>query len=349
MESASGLPEHALLSLLRKRHASGEPYAWLDHDCLLSVNPGRPLPSLYGRSRVAAAAAAPSTSDDAPHIFALAESAARRAARGEVAYIVVAGESGAGKTEAAKLLLLHLLHRVEHGDDDAELTELRSRLVLCRAALEPFTHASGAANANASRAVVATRVWLEPARPPTKKGGGGSSGGGGGGAVYAASIEASLVELGGLAGARRGAAASAFHALHAAAASAAEGNAWVSELAGVRPDELRLLHAERAVPNRRRGAAPRPAGSQQRLPCAADQPGALPWFLGADGGGGVARALYEVGMEEERVEALRKLLLGLLLTAQLPVPLLGAAGKVRLAHSGAASGSADAEARREAA
>ena len=135
MESASGLPEHALLSLLRKRHASGEPYAWLDHDCLLSVNPGRPLPSLYGRSRVAAAAAAPSTSDDAPHIFALAESAARRAARGEVAYIVVAGESGAGKTEAAKLLLLHLLHRVEHGDDDAELTELRSRLVLCRAAL----------------------------------------------------------------------------------------------------------------------------------------------------------------------------------------------------------------------
>ena len=54
MESASGLPEHALLSLLRKRHASGEPYAWLDHDCLLSVNPGRPLPSLYGRSRVAA-------------------------------------------------------------------------------------------------------------------------------------------------------------------------------------------------------------------------------------------------------------------------------------------------------
>ena len=54
-------------------------------------------------------------------------------------------------------------------------------------------------------------------------------------------------------------------------------------------------------------------------------------------------------MEEERVEALRKLLLGLLLTAQLPVPLLGAAGKVRLAHSGAAGGSADAEARREAA
>ena len=49
------------------------------------------------------------------------------------------------------------------------------------------------------------------------------------------------------------------------------------------------------------------------------------------------------------MEALRKLLLGLLLTAQLPVPLLGAAGKVRLAHSGAAGGSADAEARREAA
>ena len=37
------------------------------------------------------------------------------------------------------------------------------------------------------------------------------------------------------------------------------------------------------------------------------------------------------------------------MTAQLPVPLLGAAGKVRLAHSGAAGGSADAEARREAA
>ena len=347
MESASGLPEHALLSLLRKRHASGEPYAWLDHDCLLSVNPGRPLPSLYGRSRVAAAAAAPSTSDDAPHIFALAESAARRAARGEVAYIVVAGESGAGKTEAAKLLLLHLLHRVEHGDDDAELTELRSRLVLCRAALEPFTHASGAANANASRAVVATRVWLEPARPPAKR-------------AAAAAAAAAAARCTRRASRRRSSSSAGWRArgaarrrrpsaLHAAAASAAEGNAWVSELAGVRPDELRLLHAERAVPNRRRGAAPRPAGSQQRLPCAEDQPGALPWFLGADGGGGVARALYEVGMEEERVEALRKLLLGLLLTAQLPVPLLGAAGKVRLAHSGAAGGSADAEARREAA
>ena len=138
----------------------------------------------------------------AAHLRARRVGGAARA-RGEVACIVVAGESGAGKTEAAKLLLLHLLHRVEHGDDDAELTELRSRLVLCRAALEPFTHASGAANANASRAVVATRVWLEPARPPAE--GGRGSSGGGGGAVYAASIEASLVELGGLArAARRG-------------------------------------------------------------------------------------------------------------------------------------------------
>ena len=259
MESASGLPEHALLSLLRKRHASGEPYAWLDHDCLLSVNPGRPLPSLYGRSRVAAAAAAPSTSADAPHIFALAESAARRAARGEVAYIVVAGESGAGKTEAAKLLLLHLLHRVEHGDDDAELTELRSRLVLCHAALEPFTHASGAANANASRRRRDARV-ARAARPPAKRAAAAAAAAAAARCTWRASRRRRRARR---AGGRGAAAASAFHALHAVAASAAEGR-FVSELAGVRPDELRLLHAERAVPTaaaaRRRGRRARSSG-----------------------------------------------------------------------------------------
>ena len=68
--------------------------------------------------------------------------------------ILVSGESGAGKTEASKLVLLHLLHRAGelrglggHGPDEP----LRRTLLLCRPVLEALTHAATPANANATR------------------------------------------------------------------------------------------------------------------------------------------------------------------------------------------------------
>jgi hypothetical protein len=104
--------EDAISEALRVRHLAGLPYTWLAEDVLLSCNPQRPLGAMHGRAQIARHASLPAGPAAAePHIYALAEAAVRKVLGGESACVCVLGESGAGKSEASKLALLHVLHR----------------------------------------------------------------------------------------------------------------------------------------------------------------------------------------------------------------------------------------------
>ena len=135
----------AIGTTLRARHLAGLPYTWLTDDVLISCNPQRPLAELHGHSQIALHASLPSeatASPAEPHIFAVAEAAVRKALNGEPTCICMLGESGAGKTEACKLALLHVLHRSGEisglgggGPDEP----LRRALLMCRPVLEALT------------------------------------------------------------------------------------------------------------------------------------------------------------------------------------------------------------------
>ena len=163
----SAAAEAAVSSALRARHLAGLPYTWLADGVLLCCNPQRPLGAAHGRAQIARHASLPTGSRAAdPHIFAVAEAAVRKALDGESACVCVLGESGAGKTEASKLALLHLLHRAGElrglgggGPDE----KLRQALLMSRAVVEAMTHSATPACGNATRIALATRLWFEPA------------------------------------------------------------------------------------------------------------------------------------------------------------------------------------------
>jgi len=73
-------------------------------DVIIAVNPYRVLP-IYGPEHVRMYQTA-NMSDSSPHVYALAERAYRRMQEmKEPQAVIISGESGAGKTENAKLLL----------------------------------------------------------------------------------------------------------------------------------------------------------------------------------------------------------------------------------------------------
>ena len=280
-----------IVAWLRQQHEAGRPFGWLRPNVLLAVNPGRPVAGLHGDRAhteslhdAATEHAASSDEDEWPaHPFSVAEAAARRAAAGEDTCVCVLGESGSGKTECAKLVLLQLLnlplnatHTYHH--PDTQLREggapahraLGLAVLLGRAVLEAFTHAAAPANSNASRALLATRLSLSRA-----------------GLLVGAKFQPALLHEG-RAGSVPPPHHGNFHALHAAAATAS-----AQELCGLEVHQLRLL----APPG-----APRAAAAASRALSFAQ----------------LRAALAALGMPLDTIETLRQRLLGLLLVGQLP-------------------------------
>jgi len=90
--------------------------------------------------------------DLAPHVFAVAESAFRSMiAEEEKQCVIISGESGAGKTEAAKQVMNYIAAVSGSGGNDRKVQEVKSIVVDSNPALESFGNAMTLRNNNSSR------------------------------------------------------------------------------------------------------------------------------------------------------------------------------------------------------
>lgn len=157
------LHQHTLVHALHTRFQNAMPYTLCGHT-VLSINPFRWLP-LYTDDTVRAYAAAPDPfASMPPHIFSVAHEAHRRlvqaanvssAAASRSQSILVSGESGAGKTEATKIIMRYLAiidadGTVAGGANDA-LAGLTERVLQSSPVLEAFGNAQTLRNDNSSR------------------------------------------------------------------------------------------------------------------------------------------------------------------------------------------------------
>lgn len=146
--------EPGILHNLEIRSLNNEPYTFMA-SVLVAVNPLRPIPHKVE-------AGSPQVATAGPHPYAVAEVAYRQMVfqggreiqtKGELhranQSIVVGGESGAGKTEASKMLLNHLVKRA--ATSQSATGDLDVRLLGTNPILEAFGNASTLRNPNSSR------------------------------------------------------------------------------------------------------------------------------------------------------------------------------------------------------
>jgi len=116
-------------------------------EVLIAVNPYQRL-NIYGDVHVKKYKSA-SLSDTSPHIYGLAERAYRRMKDDKKAQaVIISGESGAGKTESAKLIL----HYVSSVSGSSQLSSKMKQIILeCNPLLESFGNAKTIRNNNSSR------------------------------------------------------------------------------------------------------------------------------------------------------------------------------------------------------
>lgn len=146
----TNLSDATLLHNLRLRFESDEVYTWTG-SIITSVNPCKPVPTMYDESRMRAARQIGATRNPAPHIFAIAEGAyADMLASGRNQACVVSGISGAGKTEASKLILQYLCWRAG-GEGAVEPPALARAVVQSNPIFEAFGNAVTQMNPNSSR------------------------------------------------------------------------------------------------------------------------------------------------------------------------------------------------------
>ncbi|EZG07990.1 myosin-1 [Trichophyton rubrum CBS 735.88] len=132
---------------LKKRFEHGEIYTYIGH-VLVSVNPFRDLgiytdevlDSYRGKNRL----------EVKPHVFAVAESAYyNMKAYKENQCVIISGESGAGKTEAARRLMQYIAN--VSGGSDSSIQETKDMVLATNPLLESFGNAKTLRNNNSSR------------------------------------------------------------------------------------------------------------------------------------------------------------------------------------------------------
>ena len=149
------LTEETILSQLVHRFERDQIYTHLG-EVLVSVNPYRSIPNLYGHEATQVySKASPERTDggllDAlpPHLFGIAELCLRRAVVGGLSQsIIISGESGAGKTEATKLLLYYFSRR---GQGSRSSMGLEKKIMDANPVMEAFGNARTVRNHNSSR------------------------------------------------------------------------------------------------------------------------------------------------------------------------------------------------------
>ena len=160
LQSLPSLTDAALLESLRTRHAACSVYTFSGPKVVVSVNPfdwavSLPLYSEEVRAKFQLAPEGDLSGGRRslpPHLYAVGEQARRRRAEGLPQALVVGGESGAGKTEAVKILLQYLCQA--SGKSSAMAAgggTLVDRLIELNPLLESFGNATTALNHNSSR------------------------------------------------------------------------------------------------------------------------------------------------------------------------------------------------------
>ncbi|KAK3907005.1 P-loop containing nucleoside triphosphate hydrolase protein [Staphylotrichum tortipilum] len=132
---------------LKKRFEGAEIYTYIGH-VLVSVNPFRDL-GIYtdqvlngyrGKNRL----------EMPPHVFAIAESAYyNMKAYKENQCVIISGESGAGKTEAAKRIMQYIAN--VSGGETGDIQQIKDMVLATNPLLESFGNAKTLRNNNSSR------------------------------------------------------------------------------------------------------------------------------------------------------------------------------------------------------
>lgn len=140
------LSEDIFISNLQQRFKRDHIYTYIGN-ILISINPYKKL-ALYSAD-LAATYAKRGPFQLPPHIYAIAGSAYRWLNdRNEDQCIIITGESGSGKTEAARIILQFL---VLVSGNNSEVKLIKDRLVQANTLLEAFGNAKTLRNDNASR------------------------------------------------------------------------------------------------------------------------------------------------------------------------------------------------------
>ena len=141
--------EAAIVDNLQKRYKKDLIYTYIGN-VLLSVNPFRLIPGMYS-PQIIQKYTGRKLYELAPHVYALAEDTYRTMmATHDNQCVLISGESGAGKTEAAKTLMSFITAVSGSGTgNDGE--HLKEQLLKSNPVLEAFGNAKTVRNDNSSR------------------------------------------------------------------------------------------------------------------------------------------------------------------------------------------------------